>query len=150
MTFPTAEQEKQMLLDIDHLEAAIADPESPMYASNCVPWTADVCCHVKALLAENKKEGMYQQSDMERARAQAFSSAADTICNQWNCLPRNDAWCKMATEFQHIWKNLKNISDAYHKMADEQSEKETSDRRRLQQETGFSDAANGETGNGGE
>ena len=61
----------------------------------------------------------YQQSSIERARARAFSCAADTACNAWNCLPRTKAWCEMATEFQLIWKNLKEISDDYHKIADE-------------------------------
>lgn len=64
---------------------------------------------------------MYQQSDMSRARARAFSSAADTACNQWNCLKRDAAWCKMSTAFQEIWKNLKDISDDWHKIADEES-----------------------------
>lgn len=67
----------------------------------------------------------YSQSDIERARAQAFSSAADTACNQWNGLIRTDAWCAMTGEFQLIWKNLKKISDDYHKIADELAAKET-------------------------
>lgn len=61
----------------------------------------------------------YTQADMERARAQGFSAAADTACNQWNGLTRDEAWCKMTGEFQLIWKNLRDIANDYHKMADE-------------------------------
>ena len=61
----------------------------------------------------------YERSDMERARAQAFSSAADTACNQWNLLDRTKVWCAMTGPFQAIWKNLKHISDDYHRLADE-------------------------------
>jgi hypothetical protein len=70
---------------------------------------------------------MYRQSDMERARAQAFSSAADTACNQWNGLQRTKEWCAMSGHFQLIWKNLKNISDDYHKIADELAKKESAE-----------------------
>lgn len=60
------------------------------------------------------------KSDVERLRvtARAFSNAADTACNQWNGLPRTDAWRAMTPAFQRIWNNLKNISDDHHKLAD--------------------------------
>jgi len=68
--------------------------------------------------------GPFRLSDVERARAQAFSSAADTACNEWNRLKRTKNWCAMTGQFQLIWRNLKDISDDYHKIADEMRDKE--------------------------
>ena len=59
MIFPIPEQENEMLADVTRVEACLADPESPMYGSDCVPWAADLCCwaanlccHVRGLLSE--------------------------------------------------------------------------------------------------
>ena len=52
MKFLSLAQEKQMLSDVEKVEACLADPDSPLYGSNIVMWVADLCCHVKALLAE--------------------------------------------------------------------------------------------------
>ena len=37
---------------LDLVEIAIADPESPMYGSDCVPWMEDICRHVREQSAE--------------------------------------------------------------------------------------------------
>lgn len=50
--FPTAKQERQMLADVERVEAHFADrPTMFVFCSDVVP----LCDHVKALLAEHKK-----------------------------------------------------------------------------------------------
>lgn len=63
--------------------------------------------------------------EIARAKAEAFSSAADTACNEWNGHRRTKAWANMTPKFQKIWKNLKNISHDYHQEVKE-LEKENS------------------------
>ena len=52
MTFPTDEQEKRMLRDV--AVVGDCDSEMPFYASECASVAADLCNHVKSLLAEIK------------------------------------------------------------------------------------------------
>ncbi len=53
-----------------------------------------------------------------RTEASAWSSAANTMCNQWNLLPRTPHWAAMTGEFQKIWESLKQESDELHKLAE--------------------------------
>ena len=64
------------------------------------------------------KEKQFSLADIERARAESFSSAADMICNSWNLLPRTKHWLAMTPKFQGIWKDLKDASARYHETAD--------------------------------
>ena len=77
LVFPSTETEKEMLADVSRVEAAVIDPESPMYGSDCVDWALDVCCHVKALLAENARLRDVQPE------IQSILQLMDGLAEQW-------------------------------------------------------------------
>jgi len=53
-------------------------------------------------------------------RATAWSDAGDFLANNWNLVqPRGESWCAMTDHVQRIWKDMKGISDDYHKAAAE-------------------------------
>ena len=74
--------------------------------------------HIAAMKAELARVTASHQAAIARAKAEAFSNAADTACNQWNSLPHHRAsWIRMTPAFQEIWENLKAISHDHHTYA---------------------------------
>lgn len=65
--FPTAEQQEQMLRDVAILERHLEEPQDPLLSSVA----SDVCCHVKALLAEVERL---------RARVTQLEKAGWEVC----------------------------------------------------------------------
>ena len=75
MTFPTPDQKKQMLNDVEKVEASLVHPVLSMYGSVVVPWVADLCCHVKALLAEIES----LRSDIDAAACEDHPQRTQTV-----------------------------------------------------------------------